>query len=197
MFVRVKKRKNKNKKERAYLYLVKSKYHKLKKEPKQKTLAYLGRIYASETVSASQLIHEETPQKSIRSTIEVMLAVMGYTKHYRLWKKHYPTGEITVDPAVGKVTAAATQKAVLAVNDGFWCDFTLQRLLNMKMPETTEIGMGKYLAKSLVEAGLRPAQKDFLALFQQIKAKYGLIKNQTIVNNQQQTRMFKRKNNQQ
>mgnify|MGYP001561774784 CR=1 FL=1 len=190
MYLRTKKRKNKEGKERTYLYLAKMLYRKKGRPPKQKIVAYLGPVIACMNAKKVQpepknWTEYDSFRETLKKTISSTLLANGFFCHSPgMFLKRDQHKKVFVDTNNQTIQNERGLKVCLAMNNGFLCDFTLQRLLSQKLPETTERGLGKHLAKSLIEAGIEAEKELFLILFQKLKDE---LRNQTIPNNSQQS----------
>ncbi len=190
MYLRTKRRKNKEGKERAYLYLAKIIYRKKGRPPKQKIIAYLGPVIAgmnSKKVQPEPKNWTENAsfQETLKKTMSSTLLASGFFCHLPgVFLKEDQHERVIVDINNQTIQNKRGLKVCLALNNGFLCDFTLQRLLSQNLPETTEKGLGKHLAKSLIEAGVEIEKELFFILFQKLKDG---LRNQTKPNNSQQS----------
>jgi len=169
MFTRIKKRKDSSGKTKKYAYLVRSKRRKKsKKHPKQKVVAYLGRIIQLNNHQQSSTIINKG--QNIKTTIKAMLADLLLSNGFKSSDKTlFTKNTILVDLSKKQVKHKETgQKFCLQVNEGFMTNYTLKQILNYKPPETTEKGVGMDFAQKILSAGLKPNKEAFLELYSSI-----------------------------
>jgi len=171
MFIRIKSRKNSSGKTLKYAYLVVSKRRKRsKKHPKQKVLAYLGRVI--ELKDHKQELNEpvDNVKKAILKLFEDLLMFNGFS---RKSKYSFLRDNILVDLADKEVKEIDSGRNVcLKVNDGFIVGTTLKKALKYKPPEATEKEIGLDFAKMLVSVGLSPTEKTFLSLYRGVSKRF-------------------------
>ncbi len=147
-FVRIKKVQGKE-----YGYLVENKW--TSSGSRQKVKAYLGKIYRPEKTKAEQLSIERswTYAETIHKLVQWELA------NHNLHSEIQQTS--TSFTAKGK-------SIVLALNEGFLCEHTLQALLDFTPKGTYEEQVGMELANTLVEAGILMPKEHFILLFEKV-----------------------------
>ena len=86
MFIRTKSRKNSSGKIKKYAYLVSSKRRrKSKKNPKQRVIAYLGRVIElNNHQQSSTIINKKDINKAIRALFDDLLTSNGFKTNSRL-----------------------------------------------------------------------------------------------------------------
>jgi len=144
-----------------YAYLVEN--VKTDNGPRQKVLQYLGRVHQLEkkdVVEVNQfcllnnLVVSELKARGFKQKDELLInKKMSYSpKSFVLTKK----------------TNSKTEKdAVLKVNDGHLCSFTLQRIANFKKSKNLNADAQK-LAKYFLEAGLQVSREQFVQYYQRL-----------------------------
>ena len=167
MYVRIKTRKTSSGKIHKYAYLVSSKRRrKSKRPPKQKVIAYLGKViqleYNHEPILNTSL---KQPRKAIEDLLIQILTTSGFKKHSqdsRILEKD----QIQVNLR-NLTTASKNNKKplCLAINEGFISSPTLKKLLNYKVPQKKETDIGFDLAKKLISCGIKPKKDDFVSLY--------------------------------
>ena len=167
MYIRAKARKNKSGKINYYAYLVASKRRKRSSQPpKQKVLAYLGRVIILKDHKQENEELPKNPKEAILKLFQDVLTANGFKQKTKF---SYIKEHILVDLADKEVVDLMSgQEACLKVNEGFMARPTLKKALEYKPPEATEKEIGRDLAKTLVSAGLKPSEALFLALFRNL-----------------------------
>lgn len=154
-YIRVKKINNK-----PYAYLVENK--KTANGPRQKVLQYLGRVHHFEPQkeNALQEIRVQNKKEFIRQLASSTLEAHGFKRN----QKNLVQEKITFSPQ--QLTLIKNNKeAILAVNEGKLCSFTLQRLANFK--KTRDLNKdANLLARYFLEAGLPVSQEQFVSFYQ-------------------------------
>ncbi len=143
MFVRTKKIKN-----HEYAYLVKNEW--TKKGARQKVKKYLGRIIRPKRIKPNS--YKIDPDKSFEDNIKSLIT-------------HELSNHNIQKPE--KESNTKRQKIVIALNEGFLSEETIQQLLNLKTsPDKRPDKEGEKLATSLLEAGLSLTGEQFSKLFE-------------------------------
>src|SRR3989344_6982461 len=156
MFFRIKKVKGKE-----YAYLVENEWGK--KGSRQRVKGYIGRAYRfnlNDNIEFMQFkniqdIGKYVDDNSFRKIICDLV-------EWELSRHNVDRNMFSVDLDVMKVRQNK-KKAVMIINDGFFCYNTLSNLVNLKLNNNEEEG---YLfARAFVEAGIKVPQEIFVALF--------------------------------
>lgn len=186
VYIRIKKIEQK-----PYAYLVESK--KSKKGPRQKVKKYLGRVSEFERKETgikdsesknyeNRVISAKKKSKFLSSLVLPELIARGFKekqeknsvnkktniKQKTNLKLNYQLKNLTFDPkklTLTKQTKSKTTKdAIISLNDGYLCSFTLQRILKFKkkgdLREDAEI-----LAKYFLEAGIKISRENFVGYY--------------------------------
>ena len=135
-----------------YAYLVRSKY--TKKGVRQKISRYLGRVLkpdAKQDISFQQFMRIDDIHKYIyvRSSNDLINDMARWEL-----KKH----SIGIEQLKSKV---------IAVNDGYLCNFTINRIKRFK-PGLDQRASGIRLASLFVEAGIKIPEDAFVHFFQKL-----------------------------
>jgi len=172
MFIRIKKRKNKAGKVKAYAYLVSNKYRKMRKTPKQKVKAYLGRVYYfKETKKLTKALNLE---KNFREIVQQMMARELEKRGFKQEGQMYQRESICVDLEKGEVYDVEKKtKVCIAINDGLMTNHTLQQIIEFKPPEGLEKDIGRALGNAMVSTGVPVDHETFIALFRKIIGSIG------------------------
>ncbi len=171
MYIRIKSRKNSSGKLSDYAYLVLSK--RKYKKPRQKVIAYLGKVYQfpdTELVSLEpnyDLLNAQY-KSLIMHLISLQLIKMGFkTSKENVFIKD----KILVDLNSKRVYSIREQNPIsLKINNGFISDYTLSKLINYNPPKTHLKGIGKDFANFLTLTGLQVQETVFLELFNKIRS---------------------------
>ena len=159
-FIRIKKIKRKE-----YAYIVESEWKR--KSSRQKVKGYLGRVYRFElnnpidflqfvkAENAEKYVNENDANKIIKDLIEWEVFKFGVDRQ-----------KFSVDLTSKKIQIR-NKNTVLLINDGFMCNLTLKKLLELESENNEENG-GYRLAKSFVEAGIKVPQEIFVGLFEKL-----------------------------
>ncbi len=158
MFVRVKKIKG-----REYAYLVENEWTPW--GSRQKVSKYLGKTHFPGKTSETAVQLPAGFQEAVIEAIKQELSNHGFSRQNNDFTKE----NITVS-LQEKTIRQNQKKAVLAMNEGYLCDDTLQQLLNFVSEERPDES-AKKLANLAVEAGLKLNNEQFLHLFEQVKTK--------------------------
>ena len=154
-FIRIKKI-NSNK----YAYLVES--TNTNKGPRQKVKQYLGRVHELEKNSEGQENYSDSKNRKdiLLSLILPELLSMGFSKK----KDKYQHKNLVFCPEKVTITKKNGKEAVLSVEDGHLCSYTLRRLLNFKKSKDLNADAIK-LAKHFLEAGLAVSEEKFVKFY--------------------------------
>ncbi|MBU1111462.1 MAG: hypothetical protein ABIG93_00355 [archaeon] len=158
VYIRVKKINQK-----PYAYLVESK--KSKNGPRQKVKKYLGRICEFDKKDIEEKIVSSKNKSNFLSTLILPeLVALGFKEksgNYFLKNLVFDSKKLTLS----KQTKSKTVKdAIISLNDGYLCSFTLQRILRFKkgadLKQDAEI-----LAKYFLEAGIKISRENFIGYY--------------------------------
>lgn len=178
MFIRLKKRKTKSGRIKTYAYLVSSKY--TSQGPRQKVKKYLGRVYSLKKISKSQVLIKKTFQDTILQTTIQELKAHGFRQSKgKLFHPFHPDGFI-FDPKIKSLTNKNNTLIGLILNQGVFCEYTINRLIRIAGKHKERRRLGKELGKALIEAGFSITPNEFLKIFNL------LSEIPTIFNNDQQ-----------
>jgi|TARA_B100001971_G_C18035956_1_gene455029 hypothetical protein len=152
-YIRVKKIKD-----REYAYLVKTKWIKAKKQPKQSVSKYLGRVVSYEDPVSVDYWSFVGKDVGTYMTNLSKASLIGDLVKWE-FKKH---GVEKV--SFGKHSVKMGKKDVtLRMNEGFLNGHTLKELIEYKQPRGTEDGFD--LAKRFIGAGIMIPQDLFIEVF--------------------------------
>jgi len=157
MFIRTKKIKNKE-----YAFLVDNKWDKKSKKVKQKVIRYLGKVYKPKqenknfidfyNIESIEKYSKKDFKKIIKDLIEFEIKTSELRNKVKL---NYEKQELKING----------RNAVLKINQGYLCSYTIKNLLHFKkLPNEEEKQLGLRLAKSLVNAGIRIPKELFVRL---------------------------------
>jgi len=160
MFIRIKKIKN-----NKYAYLVKNRWNKKTKKIKQKTIAYLGKIYEPK--------QEDKNFKNFLDFYNIKNTDSYSKKEFKEIVKDLINFEIKTSELKNKVKINYEKQelkingkdAVLKINEGYLCSYTIKKLLSFKkLTEEDEKNLGLRLANLIVEAGLSMPKELFVKI---------------------------------
>lgn len=160
-YIRTKKINNK-----SYAYLVESK--NTPSGPRQKVKFYLGRVHEFEKLKNVDL--SENHPRLLPKMIITQLKQIGF-KNQKNQKEQYVLNNLIFSPnnhSLTKKTKSNFKEAVIALNGGHLCTFTLQRIANFK--KTNDFNQDAYkLAKYFLEAGLTISKEEFINFYHNLK----------------------------
>lgn len=186
-YIRIKKIKGKE-----YAYLVQSKWKRLKgrkdKTSKQKIKAYLGRVCRLEkernldfweTVETDpeDYLRLASKDKILDDLIRFELLKHGFMnqslkgsedlKDYRKSKRKWLKDGIIVDINKKNIINKSNSKCVLAINEGFLCNYRLKKLYKYEdKGEIKEIGLE--LARLFIDSGIDIPQDVFIGFYEKL-----------------------------
>ena len=172
MYIRQKTRKNSSGNCYAYAYLVSSKYRK--KHPKQKVIAYLGRVYTynKQKNTPPITIKEDKTDKLDFNSLSLLI-LKKFLVLSGLKEKDIQTKDgITID-LLKRTIRKNNIKVTISLNKGHLNDFTLSQFLDFKTPNKSDFRIGKELATKMLNIGIEPEKELFLMLFNKLRKKYG------------------------
>jgi len=163
----VKKFKRKNREIGRYAYLVENKWYKRRKGARQKVKAFLGRVYQPSLANdvgffehfKIQDIDNYVKEKNVNDIKKDLIA-------WEFFKHNIKEGEFFIGFSE-KIIRKYNNKAVIKMNEGYLCDYTLRKLINFRF-KAEEEHAGMALAKVFVDAGLQIPQELFVRLFEKI-----------------------------
>lgn len=157
-YIRIKKISHK-----PYAYLVENKATAA--GPRQKVLQYLGRVHQLQRAQNNNnnnavAIKAKNKTEFLQQLVSVHLEKHGFNKGKNDYQFHNLIYSYT------NFTLSNKKKdAVLAINEGYLCSFTLQRIINFK--QSKDVTKDAYtLAKYFLEAGLPLSQEQFVQFYQ-------------------------------
>src|SRR3989344_8132089 len=139
MYIRIKTHKS-----QKYAYLVQTKRYKRSSYPKQKTIAYLGRVITpKKTQNTAFKDHINQDLKTYldnKKTKDIFLDLINLElKNYNI--------KINLEDI-----SEESKPIVYEINEGFLCNYTIKKLLNFKLPiQTPEKDASIVLAKAILE----------------------------------------------
>ena len=158
MFVRIKKIQNKE-----YAYLVANEW--TTSGSRQRVKAYLGKVHKPEKKQERSLAIDSMKdfRQILHDAIKWELENHGF--------QHNNNGVLMKDGILvhlneGKITSK-NKNTVIAINEGFMCEHTLNELKNFKA-STNQEETSKRLALSTLEAGLKLPEEAFVQLFEKV-----------------------------
>ena len=145
-----------------YAYLVES--TNTNKGPRQKVKQYLGRVHELEKNDETNVesnYNPNTKKEILSSLILPELSSRGFSKN----KDKFQHKSLLFCPRELSITKKNGKEAILAVEEGYLCSYTLQRLLNFKKSKDLNSDALK-LAKYFLEAGLAISEEKFVKFYQ-------------------------------
>ena len=152
MFIRTKNISGKN-----YAYLVENMW---KKGSKQRVKEYLGKVIELRLIEEGKVnIDAENFKESVMKLIKHNLISHGFIGMNEIYQQE----NILINLDTSKITYK-NKPAVLKMNEGFLCNFTLEELSKIDPKQMTPM----QLASALVEAGLKINEEEFVKLHEKI-----------------------------
>ena len=158
-FIRLKQRVNSNGNEYLYAYLVKNEWKKRKKKVKQIGNRYMGRVYRidilrsmcfNDFVGDDNYFEKKEVVEIFKDLILLELWKFGFS---RIKNNKWCNGFFTIDLKYNTVFGKRGEGVVLLFNEGFLCDWSLNRLSNFR--STRDLGeMGVNMGKLLKLCGV-------------------------------------------
>jgi hypothetical protein len=162
-FIRLKSRKDCKGVQSHYAYLVENRWLHGRQRPKQKVKEYLGKALkpAKKPVDFYGYVKAKDSDKYLEKPYKELLSdLMLWELHQHLVKGlTLNLKEITIRNRGHRI--------VVAMNQGYLCDYTLNRLLSVKK-NVSEEQPGYELAAALVGAGLETPKELFIALYEKL-----------------------------
>ncbi|MFH1510194.1 MAG: hypothetical protein ABIF10_00755, partial [Candidatus Woesearchaeota archaeon] len=119
--------------------------------------AYLGRVYKYQKQESDFPNENEFSQKTYQEMLQELI-------QWEL-RQHRLEG-VQIDFGLRQVRIRG-KRAVLAMNEGYLCDYTLRQMLSVRHSEYEQEGYS--LAKALVEAGIQCPKDVFVALYEKLE----------------------------
>ena len=138
-----------------YAYLVENQW--TSKGPRQEVKRYLGRVHKFSGDSNSVLNLEGGKKELLRNLVSFELGKING----RLEKEKIEFDRKGLRFVKGK------KNCVLGLNEGFMCNYTLQRILRFRKTNDIEVDSIK-LAKFFIEAGFAVPKEAFIAFFERL-----------------------------
>jgi hypothetical protein len=149
MFIRKKKINGKE-----YAYLIKNRYNKRKKQSRQKTTKYLGKIIKLST--SDNPTHASTIRQSIINEFS--------QKGFKLNEDKLINKSIIID--LKNLTVTSKNKSIcLELNEGFLCDYTLTNLVNFNDDNLNQKELVHNFADAFISAGINLHHDSFINIF--------------------------------
>ncbi len=149
MFIRKKKIGGKE-----YAYLVENRYNKKKKQSRQKSTIYLGKV-----ISVG-FADRQTVASTLKEAIINELKGIGFS----LRNNQLTKNNIIIDLNTVEVKEN-NKKVCLELNEGFLCTLTLSNLINFNSEDLNQKEIIHQLANSFVSAGINLHHESFVNIF--------------------------------
>ncbi|MBT3297802.1 hypothetical protein HN385_02670 [archaeon] len=148
-----------------YAYLVES--IQTKKGSRQKVKKYLGKVYKFENKNISdvdKLILSRNRASFLKDLVLRELVSIGFKdqeKYCNLKLLMFDKNKLTLHK---KTKSKTVKDAIISLNNGFLCSFTLQRILEFKKSKDVNQD-APMLAKYFLEAGLQVSKENFVKYY--------------------------------
>ncbi|HLC96229.1 MAG TPA: hypothetical protein VJH97_02815 [Candidatus Nanoarchaeia archaeon] len=165
VYIRIKKIKKKSGNCYEYAYLVENTWKKRKQGARQKVKAFLGRVHKPVISNDVDFLQHHSIMDINQYVKENGLGKI--TRDLITWElhKHDLQNDISID-FENRVVRRYKNKAVVQMNEGFLCDYTLKKLLGFRFKDDENAGIT--LAKAFVEAGIKIPEELFIKVFEKI-----------------------------
>ncbi len=141
---------------------------------RQKVKQYLGRVYQLKNKDNFEFNFDHQGDIILKMVLH-KLKLFGFKKNEEYNQEggfDYHYKNFIFSPAkfalTKKTKSKTVKEAVIALNDGYLCSFTLQRLVNFKKSKDVQKD-GYLLAKYFLEAGFNISQEMFVKYYQGLK----------------------------
>jgi len=158
-YIRVKKIKDQN-----YAYLVENK--NTSSGPRQKVKRYLGRVHKLEGTNGN---HSKMEGDGILHALTISeLKKLGFARKGEGYVYRNLIFSCSEHSLKKKTKSNTYKEAVISLNGGYLCSFTLQRIANFK--RTKDFNSDAYiLARYFLESGLQIGEEDFVKFYQALR----------------------------
>lgn len=176
MFIRIKRIKKKDK-AYSYAYIVANRWMKRSRRSKQKVKKYLGRVYSLDKLKNNDFfkfysiadvkdyVKNNSKKKIINELIRFELINHGFKEQDELLvNENIYFNKKDNELFVNKDNP--NKKIVLAMNEGFLCNETIQKLFSRFEGDEREVGFK--LANAFVEAGLKIPEEVFVGIYEKV-----------------------------
>lgn len=136
--------------------------------PRQKVKQYLGRVYElDKNKEVEESFNGHSKEEILLNLIIPELKVRGFKEKKGFWINKDLVFDVK-NFTLRKTTKAKTSKdAILKLNEGYLCSFTLERILKFEKSKNVKKD-AQILAKYFLEAGLQINQELFVSFYQAI-----------------------------
>ena len=134
--------------------------------PRQKVKKYLGRVHEFDKVKEGN-VSESGNQGILHDLVISELVNLGFRKKGNNYIHNNFIFSLK-ENSLKKSTGSKTHKeAVISLNDGYLCSFTLQRIANFR--KSKDFNKDAYtLAKYFLQSGLQVNEEDFVRFYQEL-----------------------------
>jgi len=139
---------------KEYAYLVENRYNKKKKQSRQKSTKYLGKVINL------GIADKQTVASTMEEAIINELLPWGFSKQERNLTK----GNINIDLESSTVKEG-NRSVCLELNEGFLCTLTLTNLLRFNAENLNEKELIKGIAESFISAGINLHHTSFIDIY--------------------------------
>jgi len=146
---------------KEYAYLVENKYNKKKKQSRQKSTTYLGKVIPLGNFD------RQTDASTIKDLLINELTSIGFKSEDN--SLYMEKVNINLDNCSVR---ESNKKVCLQLNSGFLCDLTLSNLLKLDIENLNQKEIIQKLAESIILSGLNLKHETFINIYNnEIKAK--------------------------
>lgn len=143
-----------------YAYLVEN--LQTEKGPRQKVRKYLGKVHH---LKASETIDVDIEAKNKNEMLHLLTINQLVSCCFKEKEQLYELDDLLFSPKDFTIKTKNQKEAVLKINDGHLCSFTLQRILKFK--KSADLNKDAFLlAKYFLEAGLPISKTNFIRFYE-------------------------------
>lgn len=150
---------------KPYAYLVENRWEQGR--ARQSVTQYLGRVF--EPPRSTTVLSPDVAPHDFKNAVESLLLSELLNAGFSRDERQLVRESIVIDTMDWSVKNKG-KPAVIKLNDGFFCNYTAQKLFAFA-PDEDEQQTGYALARRLVEAGLAVPRETFVKLFEKVQPK--------------------------
>ena len=139
---------------KEYAYLIENKYNKKKKQSRQKSTRYLGKVINL------GIADRQTEASTIKEALINELTYKGFSQ-----KGDNLTKESIIIDLKSSTVKEGSKDVCLEMNEGFLCTLTLANLLNFNSKDLNEKEIIKGIAESFISAGINLHYSSFIDIY--------------------------------
>lgn len=149
MFIRKKSVKGKD-----YAYLITNRYNKKRKQSRQRSSKYLGKI----------IDMGNTPSQIKASSVEEAITNTLLSQGFENTNESFSKNNVIINLSDKSITQEG-RNICLKLNEGHLCNHTLTYLLDFQAPESTQSEIAHKFAEAFISAGINIDKSSFISIF--------------------------------